>query len=171
MSGREALFARRGPGRIAVHLPGTVVEFLGVAAERLRRVGEEPGTSAYDRLFGQVDEEHSVDDPAVVLTRQLMIDEIADAVIASCAKPVISDDEAEAWLEVLGMTVAVRATELGVHSDAARDALEPDDRAFIAALQHLQLCLIDALDAPTPASTQAPTVTPTATPTATPTGQ
>lgn len=133
-----------------MQLPRTVVEFLGAAAERIRRVGEEPATLAYGRLFGHVDEEHPTDDPAVVLTRQLMIDEIAASVAASAAKSSISDSEAEAWLELLGMTIAVHAAELGVHSDDARDALHPKERAFIAALQHLQLCLIDALDTPAP---------------------
>ncbi|MGH8981088.1 MAG: hypothetical protein ACRDWE_08715 [Acidimicrobiales bacterium] len=131
-------------------LPRTVLQFLGVAAERLRRVDAAPGSAAYARLFGRVDEEHPTDDPVVVLTRQLMVDEIAAAVSASCANSSISDEEAEAWLAVLGMTVSLHASELGVDTDEARDALGDEDRAFIAALQHLQLCLIDALDAPTP---------------------
>jgi hypothetical protein len=150
MRRRKAPFLRREPGRIEVRLPDTVVDFLNVAAERLQRVGEEPGTVAYGRLFGHVDEGHPTDDPAVVLTRQLMIDDITASVLSSAAKSSISDDEAEAWLALLGMTVAVHAAELGVRSDEARDALGPGDRAFIAALQHLQLCLIDALDAPAP---------------------
>lgn len=148
VSSRRAPFVRVGAGRIEARLPGSVVEFLGVAAERLRRVGEEPGTAAYARLFGQVDEEHVADDPAIVLSRQLMIDDVAGSVTASRGKRVISDDEAEAWLGLLGMTVAMRAAELGVHSEEARDALGDDDRAFIAVLQHLQLGLIDALDTP-----------------------
>jgi len=151
MRRRTPPFVRREAGRIEVRLPATVVKFLSVAAQRLRRVGEEPGTVAYSRLFGHVDEEHSTDDPAVVLTRQLMIDEISASVTASAGNSSISDDEAEAWLALLGMTIAVHAAELGVRSDEARDALDPAERAFIAALQHLQLCLMDALDTPAPA--------------------
>lgn len=150
---RRPPFIRAGVDRVVVQLPESVVEFLRVAAERLRRVEEEPGTIAFARLFGQVDAERAADDPAVVLSRQLMIDDVAGSVTASCDKPVISDVEAEAWLELLGMTVAMRAAELGVHSEEARDTLGEDDRAFIAVLQHLQLCLIDALDAPPPATT------------------
>lgn len=148
VSSERVPFVRAGADRIEVWLPQPVVEFLGLAAERLRRVGGKPGTAAFARLFGQVDEEHDADDPAVVLSRQLMIDDVATSVAASCDKPVISDDEAEAWLELLGMTAAVRAVELGVHSEEARDALGDDDRTFIAVLQHLQLSLIDALDTP-----------------------
>lgn len=148
MKRRTAPFVRREAGRIDVRLPSTVRKFLRVAAQRLGRVGEEPGTVAYSRLFGHVDEEHPIDDPAIVLSRQLMIDDIAASVAATVTAASISDDEAEAWLALLGMTIAMHAAELGVRSDEAREALAPADRAFIAALQHLQLCLIDALDSP-----------------------
>lgn|GEM_PF-3107524 len=139
---------RAAPGRIGVDLPRWVTELVATAAEGLRRTCEHPGTEAFNRLYSRVEETGETEDPIVMLTRQTMLDEVAGTVVASIGKPVISDEEAEAWLKVLGMLLASRAAELGVVTEEQRDALGTSETQFFDVVHALQLCLIEALDGP-----------------------
>lgn len=118
------------------------------AAERLRETGVLPGSPAFERLFGRIDESADVDDPAYVLTRQFAVDEAVTAVVKSAQKSVIDAQEAEAWLKVLGMTLSRRSAELGLRTEQDRAKLDAEDEAVIRVAYALQVGLIDALDAP-----------------------
>ena len=131
-----------------ISLPFWVTELLADAAARLQQVAEEPGTAAFDRLFSRVDTDADVEDPLIVLSRQTMLDEVVGVVGRSAHEARISEDEAEAWLKVLGMTLAARAAELGIRNDDVRDALGGADAQYIDIVHALQLCLLEALDGP-----------------------
>lgn len=117
------------------------------AAERVRRAADQPGSVAFERLFSRVDEGTELDDPLVVLSRQSMIDEIATSVAESAHRRSISDEEAEGWLKVLGMDLAIRAADLGLRTEADREALGDDEEAALAVVHALQLLIVEALDA------------------------
>lgn len=148
MARRRAPFRRLGDGRIALDLPPGVREYMLAAAERLRETGVLPGSPAFERLFGRIDESADVDDPAYVLTRQFAVDEAVTAVVKSAQKSVIDAQEAEAWLKVLGMTLSRRSAELGLRTEQDRAKLDAEDEAVIRVAYALQVGLIDALDAP-----------------------
>jgi hypothetical protein len=133
-------------GRIELSLPREVREFMVAATERLREAGASPGSPGFDGLFGRIDESASVDDPAYVLARQLLVDEVVSAVSSSVGKDVIEPEEAEAWLKVLGMTLSRRTAELGVRTEDDRAQLGVRDEAVIRAVYALQIGLIDAID-------------------------
>jgi hypothetical protein len=145
---RRAGFKRLDDGRIAVRLPSAVRSFVAAAAERLREVGESPGSPGFARLFGRIDETADADDPAYVLARQLAVDDVVAAVAASAEKPVIDPEEAEAWLAVLGMTLSRRSEELGLRTEEDRAGITREDEAVIRVVYALQAGLIDALDEP-----------------------
>lgn len=121
---------------------------MAAAAERLRETGSSPGSPGFDVLFGRIDESAAIDDPAYVLERQLGVDEVVSVVSASVGKDVIDVREAEAWLKVLGMTLSLRAAELGLRTEADREALGIRDEAVMRAVHALQVGLLDAIDGP-----------------------
>lgn len=147
---RTSPVRRTGPDAIALDLPPWVRELVADAADRVQHTAAQPGTAAFARLFAPIDESADVDDPLAVLARQTMLDERAAAVAGSAAQGVISDAQAEAWLQVLSLYLAVRAAELGVRTEEERDALAPEAQAGFDAVHALQLALIVALDAPAP---------------------
>ncbi|MDA8311830.1 MAG: hypothetical protein M0Z46_14690 [Actinomycetota bacterium] len=145
---RQAPFRRLPDGRIELDLSPGVREFMAAAAERLRETVEAPGSAAFERLYGRIDESADMDDPAYVLARQLAVDEIVHAVSASARAPVIDAGEAEAWLKVLGMTLSRQCAERGLRTEEDRAKLDAQDEAVIRVAYALQVGLIDALDDP-----------------------
>lgn len=145
-SRRREPFRRLEDGRIALDLPPGVREFMVAAAQGLRESGASPGSPGFEGLFGTIDESAVVDDPAYVLTRQLEVDEVVSVVSASAQSEVIELAEAEAWLKLLGMTLARRAAELGVRTEEDRRALSVRDEAVIRVVYALQVALIDVMD-------------------------
>lgn len=141
-------FRKVGQDEIEVRLPARLVDFVVSAAVALRRTAELPGTPGFDRVFGRPIDADAPGDPTVLLSRQLMVDDVTAVVEASAGKRRISLDEAEAWLKVLGMTLGRRAAELGVVTDADREALGEGDQATIAVLQTLQIAMVQAIDEP-----------------------
>jgi hypothetical protein len=145
---RGVPFRPLGDGRIELDLPPGVRDYMVAAAERLRETVEAPGTVAFERLFGRIDESAEIDDPAYVVARQLAIDQVVQQVVASAHKPVIDADDAEAWLKVLGMTLSRECAEHGIRSEDDRASLDAPDEAVIRVAYALQLGLIEALDGP-----------------------
>lgn len=143
---RRVPFQPLGDGLISLDLPPGVREFMMAAAQRLRDTGASPGSAGFERLFGRIDEAGEVDDPAYVLARQLAVDDVVSAVLASAEKKVIDADEAEAWLKVLGMTLSRRAAELGIRTEQDRATIGAEDEAVIRVAYTLQVALIDVLD-------------------------
>lgn len=143
---RRHIFRRVAPGVIEVNLSAEVLDVLVWAAEQLHATVALPGSLGFARLFARVDESAAIEDPAVTLSRQLMLEDIASIVTESAHKRLISDDEAEAWFKVLGMTLARRAAELHVTTDEARASLSDAQGAMIGLVQVLQLHLITVLD-------------------------
>ena len=137
---------RHGPGRIEVDLAPWVLDFLESSAQRIRDAPDDPGSVAFSRLFARVEESGGLDEPLVMLFRQEMLEEIASTVTRSCRKRLISDDEAEAWLKLLGMALSVRCAELGVRTEEDRSAIDAEDDQLIAAVHVLQMLLIEALE-------------------------
>lgn len=139
---------RRLPdGMLEVALPSWATDFLADAAGRLQATAQEPGTPAFKRLFGRADSAASVEDPLVVLTRQTMVDDIVATVRQSARKRLISEEEGEAWLKVLGLSLAARAADLDIQTDEARDALPLEEAQYFDVVHALQIFLIEALDA------------------------
>lgn len=149
---RRPVFRREAPGVIEVNLPPAASDFLADAAERLHATFEVPGSLGFARLFARVDESAAEEDPAITLSRQMLLDSVVSTVIGSTRKRLISDEEAEAWLKVLGMTLARRAAELHVTTDEARASLSKEEGAMIGLVQALQLSLMAVLDTETPAN-------------------
>jgi hypothetical protein len=148
MTRRRAPFRKAPDGNIEVHLPSAVTDLVADAAAAITRAGDQPASAAFRRLFAHIDDSESDDDPAFVLARQLMVDDVVSTVVASARKQVITQDEAEAWLKVLGMTLARHAAELGLRTEEDRAALRRRDQALLTVLQAVQLGLIDALETP-----------------------
>lgn len=65
-------------------------------------------------------------------------------------RSVLSDAEAESWLEALGLVLAARTAELGLRTEEDRRAVSRRDEAFLGVVYAVQLGLIHALDAPPP---------------------
>jgi hypothetical protein len=145
---RRPSIRRRGAGAIEVDLPKGMTELVRDAADQLRRSMDQPGSAAAARLFGRLDESTDHDDPVVTLRRQAAIDEIVEAVSSSWHKRVLSDSEAESWLEMLGLVLSVRAAELGLHTEQDREVIARSDERFIQLIYAVQLALIEALDTP-----------------------
>lgn len=139
---------RVGPDAIALDLPRWVVPLVADAADRVRRTAQRPGAPGFERLFGRIDESAAVDDPLSVLARQTMFDDVATAVAESLGQTVLSDAQAEAWLQVLSLSLAERAAELGVRDEEDRAALSPAEQRRLDVVYALQLTLIEALDTP-----------------------
>ena len=145
---RSAPVRRAGPNAIALDLPRWVTDLVAEAAERVRGIAERPGTAGFERIFSQVDESAAVDDPLTVLARQTMLDELAATVAESVDRHVISDAQAEAWLQILSLFLAERAAELGIRREEERAALAPEVQEALDVVYALQLALIEALEAP-----------------------
>lgn len=148
MTRRSPPFRRAPDGGVEVHLPSAVTNLIAEAAAAITREGDQPASPGFRRLFGHIDESEPDDDPAFVLARQLMVDDVVSSVATSVHKPVITQEEAESWLKVLGMTLARHAAELGLRTEEDTAALRRRDRARLTILQAVQLGLIGVLDDP-----------------------
>ena len=147
---RRPVFRREAAGVIEVNLPPAVSDVLVRAAEQLQATVEVPRSPGFARLFARVDESTADEDPAITLSRQMLLDRVASTVIGSAGKRMITDDEADAWLKVLGMTLARHAAELHVTTDADRASLSKEDGAMIDLIQALQVSLMIVLDTEAP---------------------
>lgn len=124
-----------------------VLDFLVDAARSLRQAAEQPGSAGFDRVYGASIDPDSPDDPSVTLSRQLMVDDLTAIVESSARKRRLSLEEAEAWLKVLGMTLASRVADLGVVTEADRAGLGRRDQGMIMLVHALQVELLAALEA------------------------
>ncbi len=141
---------RRTSSGIEVALPHWVTSLVTAAVRQLRREVDAPGSVAAQRLLAPLDESASDDDPIVTLMRQHALDEVFDVVEASAQRTVLTDAEAEAWLEATGLVLAARTAQLGVRTEEDRRAVSRRDEAFLQVVYAVQLGLIEALDAPPP---------------------
>lgn len=133
---------------IEVDLPSAVVRVLAEEAEHVRSASESPGCPGFTRLHARVEEDRDADEPAVVLDRELSIDTLTGLVIDSVAKRVISTDDAEAWLRVLGMALACIAAEEGITDEDSLANVAPDASSRIDLVRAVQVALLEALDGP-----------------------
>lgn len=148
MSRRHRSPVERRGDRIEVHLGGPVAAVVLRAAETVRRSAEDPAVPGHDRLHARTEASAPAIDPLVTLERQVRIAEAAEVVAATWRNADLSEDEAEAWLQVLGMAVGVFAEERGLRTEEDRAALAQDDETFLSVVHALQLWLAGALDAP-----------------------
>lgn len=150
MTRRRTPPIRRTAAGIEMALPGWVTSLVASSVHELRAEVERPGSDAARRLLAPIDESARDDDPLVTLMRQHALDEVLGAVEHSTGRPVLSEAEAESWLEALGLLLAARAAQLGVHTETDRRAVRRSDEAFLQLVYALQLGLIEALDASPP---------------------
>ena len=143
-------FVRRRGDRIQVRLPAQVTRVVLQAAEAVRRSVDDPAAAGHGRLLARTDESAPAADPLVTFERQVRIGEAADVAAGTWRNPDLSEDEAEAWLQVLGMALGLFAEERGLRTEEDRAALGRDDEAFLSVVHALQLWLASALDAPRP---------------------
>lgn len=137
---------RRQRGAIVVELPDLARDFLVRTAEGVRASAEDPASAGYRRLFAQLDGDAEADDPLVTLERQTAIDEVCRTVTASAHRDRLSDAEAEAWLQVLGMAVAMTTAAAGVQTDDDLADLDPDLTQLLDLMRSLQLLVAFSLD-------------------------
>ena len=129
-----------------VELPRRVRRFVEESAEAVRRSVDDPSAPAFARLYGQLDESAVHGDPLVTLERQTVIDEVCRIVTESARKDRLSDAEADAWLRVLGMAVALVAATAGLATDDDVERLDPGRARHLDLLRSLQLLVAQSLD-------------------------
>lgn len=147
---------RREHGTIVVELPRGARQFVVATADGVRRTVEAPASAGYRRLYGRLDEGGAPDDPLVTLQRQTAIDELCRIVVASSRHRRLTDEEAEAWIKVLGLAVAMTTAEAGVHTDADLHKLDARRAEALDVLRWLQVELAFALDPSLEAPSDAP---------------
>lgn len=150
MTRRRTPPIRRTPAGIELALPGWVTSLVASSVREVRAEVERPGSDAARRLLAPIDESARDDDPLVTLMRQHALDEVLGTLEQSTGHRVLSEAEAESWLEGLGLLLAARAAQLGVRTEADRRAVRRRDEAFLQVVYAVQLGLIEALDAPPP---------------------
>jgi len=148
----ELGFSRQSDTTIAVELPDGLRSFMGECAKELTRLAEQPSDPAYSRLCGPVNVAVDYDDPLVVLERQMAIEAICKSVHDSLDDKVLTDAQAETWLQTLSMALAVAASRLGIVDDDYAEKLDPEQKEFLQMVQALQWSLVEALEAQTPQS-------------------
>jgi hypothetical protein len=140
-------FNRVGAGRIAVDLHPWMLNFVDDAAQNLVHLAERPEDPAYSRICGPINVAVDYDDPLVILERQMAIDSLCTSVRESIALDELTDDQAEAWLQVLSMTMAMLASRFAIVDEDYAESLDEDQRAVVALTQALQWGLVEALEA------------------------
>ena len=132
-------FKRMGADAIEVCVPISVVELVLTLASTV--------CESFAELSTRIDESVAFDDPLVCLERQMTIEATCATVLSTGAQHVLTDDQAEAWLKVLSMGLALSVARFGVTDDASVERLDEQQTALVSLLQMLQVILIDALDA------------------------
>lgn len=145
---RRSPVRRIGADAIELKLPHWVVHLVAEAAERVRSTAERPGTAGFERLFARIDESAAHDDPLAVLTRQTMLDDVATTAAESTDQAVLTDAQAESWLQVLSLSLAEESAERRVREEEDLATLDPAVQERFDVVRALQLALIDALDSP-----------------------
>lgn len=140
-------FRRAGIDSIDVDLPETVMRLVKYWADEVQRTADEPMSTGNVEMFGKINEDVEADDPMLTLERQMMIGGVCALVLASSDKRRLTDAEAEAWLQVLGMALSLEAAKLGISSYEDLDILSEEDGFTLSLLQGLASALTDALDA------------------------
>ena len=141
---------RRTAAGIEVALPAWVTSLLVSSVRDVHRDVEVPGSVAARRLLAPIDESAADDDPIVTLMRQHALDEVFDTVESSLERALLTDAEAESWLEALGLVLAARMAQLGVRTEEDRRRVGRRDEAFLQVVYGVQLGLMEALDAEPP---------------------
>lgn len=137
---------RREGDAVVVELPARARRFLVDAADAVRRRADDPSSPGFGRLYGPLDESAETDDPLLRLERQSSVEGICGTVTESAHRRELSDAEAEAWLRMLGMAVAVVAADAGIQTEGDLERLDPDRSRLLDLLRSLQLLLARSLD-------------------------
>jgi hypothetical protein len=137
---------RRDGGTIVVELAEPDRQLVAVVAEGVRHVAESPTSPGFARLYNPLDESAVDDAPLATLERQMAIDRLCDTVHESCRAERITDEQAEAWMKVLGMAAALAAANAGIRTEADTEAMAPDLSALVDFLRALQVMLAVGLD-------------------------
>ncbi len=140
--------ARSADGTIEVDLPKSLRRFVAEAALAVRRTAEDPAAVGHGRIMRPLEETAEDDDPLVTLERQSSIEEICALVEATARNERLTDDEADAWMKVLSLTLAIRAGQLGLTGDDDPERLDASESEQIRFLQALLVLLVDALMEP-----------------------
>lgn len=127
-------------------MPDWITALLQSSVQSLRRDVETPGSPAAQRLLAPMDESTANDDPLVTLMRQRALDDVFETVEATAGRRILTDAEAEAWLEALGLVLAAKTAQLGIRTETDRHGLGWREEAFLQVVYALQIGLIDALD-------------------------
>jgi hypothetical protein len=146
---RGSPFRRTGPDRIDVRLPRPLLGAVAWAVDAVQHAASSPGTTGFKRLFAPIEAGIS-DDPLATLERQTIIGSVLESAAGSQDRTWLTDAEAEAWLQLLGLALALQMEELGIRTEADRNRLDRRVNARIDAMHALQICLIDALDSAAP---------------------
>jgi hypothetical protein len=142
----EIGFSRAVPGRISVELHPWMRNFVVESADGLTHISENTEDPAYSRICGPINVAVDYDDPLVVLERQMAIDSLSAVVHATSECAELTDDQAEAWLQVLSMMLAVAASRFAIVDEDYADSLDEAQRNTVGLIQALQWGLVDALE-------------------------
>jgi hypothetical protein len=137
---------RRANGVIVVTLPDGVRHLLLDSAQRVRRSATDPASAGYVRLYAPIDEDIETADPLVTLRRQVAVDEVCGVVQETWRRERLTEGEADAWIKVLGMAVAIASASAGIETEADVEAMDPDVSHLLDLLRSLQLLLAVSVD-------------------------
>ena len=121
-------------------------QLVAAVAEGVRHVADAPTSAGFARLYTTSDESGVGDAALATLERQMAIDRLCDTVHESCRAERITDEQAEAWIKVLGMATALAAANAGIRTEADAEAMAPDLSALVDFLRALQVMLAVVLD-------------------------
>ncbi len=136
-----------GDGSVVVEFPRSVRRFVRGAVEAVRRAVADPTAPGHLRVMSRVDADEEHEDPIVTLERQSALDRVLATVTATEGNDRLSDAEAEAWLEVLSLALAVEADRLKLVGDDDVERLGGKELDHLRMLQMLQAMLVVALEA------------------------
>ena len=140
------LFEKSADGSIAVTLPapwsGVMTDLADGVLERLSA----PTSVGGKRLLGPINPELDCDDPLRTWERESVLEKVAKDVRETAQNTTLNEDQAEAWLQLLGMATAMVAAELGIGSEEDLERFDGELGMPLAIMQLLQVCLITALD-------------------------
>ncbi len=132
-------------GSVVVELPRSLRRFVRGAVEAVRRAVADPAAPGHLRVMGRVDADEEHDDPFVTLERQSALDGVLATVAATEGHDRLSQAEAEAWLEVFSLALAVEADRLKIAGDDDMERLGAKELDHLRLLQTLQAMLVVAL--------------------------
>jgi hypothetical protein len=122
-----------------------VAAAIGWAVESVRETVATPSAPGFERIFFPV-EDGILGDPLVTLERQTALDSVLQRSEDGRHAALLTDDIAEAWVQLFGLALALIMAELDIRKESDLARLDDNDVERVQIIHFLQDGLIDALD-------------------------